>query len=112
MKTFSSSTTLRRVGLMLVAHSIQSTRLGLLRETFQSFDTNFTGFISKGEFRVALVTVGVDEKDIPSLFDSVDVDQSGKIHYLEFLAATLETIEQVDENLISDAFTKVYHLYV
>lgn len=107
MKSFSSSTTLRRVGLMLVAHSLKNTRLALLRETFQSFDTHFTGFISKAEFREALVMVGVEGEDIPFLFDSVDVDNSGRIHYLEFLAATLESVENIDEAIIKDAFSKM-----
>jgi len=41
------------------------------------------------------------------IFDNVDIDSSGKIHYTEFLAATLEAQGHIEEERLAEAFDRL-----
>ncbi|CAM9456780.1 unnamed protein product, partial [Ectocarpus sp. 8 AP-2014] len=57
--------------------------------------------------RTALSQRGVSPEEIEELFESLDVDQSGDIHYLEFLAATIEAVGATEEVRLRQAFERL-----
>ena len=48
-----------------------------------------------------------DMSHVEDLFNTMDQDQSGHIHYLEFLAATIETSAQFREDALLEVFDRL-----
>ncbi|KAL9238129.1 hypothetical protein vseg_012599 [Gypsophila vaccaria] len=58
-----------------------------LYKTFQYFDKDNSGYITKEELRQAMEEYGMgDEATIKEILDDVDTDQDGQINYEEFVA--------------------------
>ncbi|KAK9740068.1 hypothetical protein RND81_03G008900 [Saponaria officinalis] len=58
-----------------------------LYKTFQFFDKDNSGYITKEELRQAMEEYGMgDEATIKEILDDVDTDQDGQINYEEFVA--------------------------
>ena len=55
--------------------------------------------------------MGVAELDTPTkeVFAKLDHDRSGEVHYHEFLAATLEAHELLNEEVLQDTFDRMDH---
>ena len=55
--------------------------------------------------------MGVAELDAPTkeVFAKLDHDRSGEVHYHEFLAATLEAHELLNEEVLQDTFDRMDH---
>ena len=66
---------------MIVAHKSNSEEIGILRKLFKKFDSRGDGSISYEEFCLALEESGLDEEDMQSMFEAVDLDGSGRIRY-------------------------------
>jgi len=62
------------------------------------------GTITYDELAVVLKRHNLTDKDIEELFEGLDQDRSGKIRYMEFLAATIEAKCVIDANALSEAF--------
>eukprot|EP00924_Labyrinthula_sp_SR-Ha-C_P003873 augustus_masked-scaffold_3-processed-gene-7.49-mRNA-1 protein AED:0.08 eAED:0.08 QI:0/-1/0/1/-1/1/1/0/585 len=93
---------MRQAGLMVIAYQ-RSSGLSKLREAFQEFDIYKTGTIMFEELRIVLERYGMATKEIEQLFNKLDMDRSGQIRFMEFLAATIE-LEEISESEILDAF--------
>ena len=84
-------------------------------QAFIEIDRDHSGVLSKDEFAVALrrglggpAGGGVSEAEIEASFAAIDQDGNGTIQYLEFLAATQQTMEQgVSEEELTAAFERV-----
>ena len=48
-----------------------------------------------------------DEAAVAEIFKAVDVDSSGELQYMEFLAATIEARCLVDRDAFADAFDQI-----
>ena len=48
-----------------------------------------------------------EDEQIKAMFDSVDVDETGIIHYTEFLAAALEAHGHIEEDQLAEAFDRL-----
>ncbi|CAM9510307.1 unnamed protein product [Ectocarpus sp. 13 AM-2016] len=107
MRDYRSYGALRRTALMVVAYNQSPDKLRELRNEFVDFDTEKNGKISRGEMRTALSQRGVSPEEIEELFESLDVDHSGDIHYLEFLAATIEAVGATEEVRLRQAFERL-----
>eukprot|EP00752_Nemacystus_decipiens_P008893 g7938.t1 len=107
MRDYRSYGALRRTALMVVAYNQTPDKLRELRNEFVDFDTEMNGKISREEMRTALAQRGVGAEEIEELFESIDVDQSGDIHYLEFLAATIEAVGATEEERLRMAFERL-----
>ena len=78
---------------MVAAHRADGREVQTLRHAFMAIDTANEGHITLDEFHKVLLEhmpheAGMDK--VKELFDGMDQDKSGRIHYMEFLAATLE----------------------
>jgi calcium-dependent protein kinase len=98
IQAFAKYPTLKKLGLLVVAYKSTSDEIGFLRKMFTKFDTTNDGEITYDEFRTALMeNYDYTEADIESMFEGMDIDGTGKVHYMEFLAATIEAHGSIDE---------------
>jgi calmodulin len=65
------------------------------------------GTVTVDELRSALVYQGLGEEAISTVFQNIDVDHSGRINYLEFLASTCETMGFLEEERLMEAFARL-----
>jgi Ca2+-binding EF-hand superfamily protein len=89
--------------------NVQSTDsdIGWLRKVFNAFDVDVDGEITLPEFKAALSVYHYDDEDIERMFVGMDLDGTGKVHYSEFLAATLEAHGSLPEERIAEAFDRL-----
>mmetsp|Transcript_32451 Transcript_32451/g.52217 ORF Transcript_32451/g.52217 Transcript_32451/m.52217 type:complete len:210 (-) Transcript_32451:255-884(-) len=62
----------------------KGTESGLLA-TFRKFDENGDGSIKQSELQKLLLTLGLDAKEVTTLFAQIDVNHDGKVSYEEFI---------------------------
>eukprot|EP01080_Neovahlkampfia_damariscottae_P005191 gene5191-8797_t len=67
--------------------SVSQEQLDEFRETFQYFDKDKSGALSKNEFKAACASIGEDipDNELDSVFKSFDTDGDGKITFSEFI---------------------------
>ena len=108
VQSFSQYNTLKKLALMVIAHKSTASEIGWLRNNFSQFDLLQNGEISMEEFTAALSELyDYSEEEIQALFNGMDIDGTGSVHYTEFLAATIESHGTIDESRIADAFDRI-----
>lgn len=108
MQAFAGYGTLKKLALMVVAYKSTSEEVGFLRKTFNKFDKLGDGEITIDEFIEALSEdYDYSLEEIESMFHGIDVDGTGKVHYIEFLAATIEAHGAIDEERLAEAFDRI-----
>ncbi|KAJ1928922.1 myosin II light chain [Tieghemiomyces parasiticus] len=62
-------------------------------QAFQVFDKEGNGFISAGELRYVLTSLGdrLSDEEVSELLKGVETDKNGNIHYEEFVRMLLES---------------------
>merc|ERR1712194_243010 len=78
-----------------------------LRKVFIRYDPGNTGYITLEEFKTALDPDKLSDDEFKQVFKRIDTDKNGKISYTEFLAATIELHENIEEDRIWDAFEQI-----
>jgi len=107
LKGFDKRSSLTKLCLEVVAHTLQNDQIATLRNEFSKLDVNKNGQISLGDLRVALEQHGsFREEDLKHIFSGVDFDQTGTIYYHEFLAATVSR-KNITEGNIKVAFDRI-----
>ena len=66
-----------------------------LRERFCEIDTDKNGFLDENEFKAVIESVGktysvATQIDVHAIIKAMDTDGSGRVDYMEFLAAALD----------------------
>ena len=98
MLRYSGYSMLKKLALMVIAHKSTRKEIGILRKIFEKYDTERNGtcmtrlYQSTHRLRVCL------------LFKNQDLDGSGSIRYTEFIASALESLGQIDEARLAEAF--------
>ncbi|CAM9961335.1 unnamed protein product, partial [Discosporangium mesarthrocarpum] len=54
-----------------------------------------------------LLDHGVEQSEVDRVFGAVDMDQTGRLHYMEFLAATVEARGYIEEERLEEAFERL-----
>jgi calcium-dependent protein kinase len=99
---------LKKLALNVIAHRSSTAEIINLRKAFDQFDSGNDGVISSEEFRIAIQDkCSYSDDEIKEMFNSIDINQNGKIMYTEFIAATLEAQGQLDEDRIAEAFDRL-----
>jgi SpoVK/Ycf46/Vps4 family AAA+-type ATPase len=100
---------LKKKILITMANTMDRNEVSQLREWFLNADTTDSGTITLQELKDALkkVTPDADDSKIEILFRGVDRDQSGHIHYAEFLAALSESHGFVTMDRLTEAFDRI-----
>ncbi|CAN0371928.1 unnamed protein product, partial [Hapterophycus canaliculatus] len=101
---------MKRLALEVVARTLDPAQISHLAEEFDHADNNNNGEVSLVEFERWLeandAARGMTDEDVEALFRSVDVDNSGYIHFNEFLAATIQQ-RHMDEAQLRPAFDRL-----
>jgi serine/threonine protein kinase len=105
---FASYPPLKRVALMVVSHHVKEEDTRDLRNMFLNLDEDHSGELTFEEifnminkYSVASISDGCFRQ----VFDQLDQEKTGKVHYMEFLAATLESRVKITGDLLNQAFT-------
>jgi calcium-dependent protein kinase len=94
---FRDSSRIRRAALTVLAmNANHSEEVERLRERFCEIDTDKNGFLDEKEFKAIIENVGqtysyASQIDLPAILKAMDTDGSGRVDYMEFLAASLDT---------------------
>ena len=107
IQAFARYGTLKKLGLMVVAYKSTSSETEFLRRVFKKIDVVQDGEISKKEFSDALSDYDYSPEEVDVLYRGIDVDGTGRVHYIEFLAATLEALGSIDEDRLAEAFDRI-----
>ncbi|KAJ6904378.1 calcium-dependent protein kinase 26 [Populus alba x Populus x berolinensis] len=96
LKQFSAMNKLKKMALRVIAESLSEEEIAGLKEMFMAMDTDNSGAITFDELKAGLRRYGSTLKDteIRDLMDAADVDNSGTIDYKEFVAATVDELQQ------------------
>lgn len=91
IQAFSGYKTLKKLALMVVAYKSTSDEIGFLKKTFGIMDTTNDGEISLNEFKAGLSqNYQYSDQELEAMFSGIDLDGSGTVHYIEWLASTIE----------------------
>jgi len=113
IKRYVSYSLLKKTVLITVANMMDRKDAYHLSEIFLLVDTEQTGTISHDELKKALTKMHVrdleslSDEEIENIFSGIDHDQSGQIHFAEFLAALAEGAGMVTMESLSDAFDRI-----
>lgn len=107
MRRFADYGELKKAALMLTAFQLGREEIKQLKDAFLEMDKMGNGAISLNELRVVLREHGVDQAEVDRVFGAVDMDGSGRLHYMEFLAATVEARGYIEEERLKEAFERL-----
>ena len=107
---FTSYGLLKKTALIALVNTMDRKDVGTLADVFLLVDTEQNGTISPDELKQAFKKMDMPDMDddlMAKIFAGIDHDQSGQIHYAEFLAALAEGAGLVTMDRISDAFDRM-----
>lgn len=107
LENFGTYGKLKKVALMIIAHTSSVAEVQHLRKAFNKYDSDNRGTISYAQFKSALHSFFYSDEEIDLMFRALDVDERGIIHYTEFLAATFETHGMIEEGRIAECFDRL-----
>jgi calcium-dependent protein kinase len=92
--------------LHVIASQLNEIQIKSLRDTFLSLDDNGDGLLSLTELKEGLSRAGITDlpEDLKEIMEGIDADGSGVIDYTEFLAATIEKRQYIQEDVCWTAF--------
>jgi len=109
LRQFPRKSKLCRIFMEVIAHTMNSRQIKELRVEFSKLDLDNSGEITLNELQTALQNQGVmNDTNIAELFADMDVERTGKIHYREFVAASL-SMQDINEENMKLAFDKLSH---
>lgn len=104
---FVSYPPLKRAALMVVSHHVKEQDTRDLRDMFLTLDEDHSGELTFEEMYNMVKkysSTPVSEEYFHTVFDEMDHGKTGKVHYMEFLAATLESRVKISGQLLNCAF--------
>mmetsp|Transcript_49473 Transcript_49473/g.80184 ORF Transcript_49473/g.80184 Transcript_49473/m.80184 type:complete len:503 (-) Transcript_49473:95-1603(-) len=106
LRGFRSQNKLKKAALHIIAGQLNEDQIKALRDTFMQLDTNGDGLLTPAELKEGLAKAGLKEipPDLAQIMEDVDSDGSGVIDYTEFLAATLDRRQYMQEDVCWSAF--------
>jgi len=107
IRTFCEYERMKKLALLVIAHKSTEEEIGFLRKVFNIFDMVRDSEITLPEFKEALEIYHYDEEELEQMFVGMDLDGTGKVHYSEFLAATIEAHGAISEERVAEAFDRL-----
>jgi len=106
LRNFRCRSKFAKAVLHVIASQLNEIQIKSLRETFLSLDGNGDGLLTLSELKEGLSQAGLTElpQDLKEIMEGIDADGSGVIDYTEFLAATIEKRQYIQEDVCWTAF--------
>ncbi|CAE8595997.1 unnamed protein product [Polarella glacialis] len=105
LKTFHSTSRMKKVALTLIAQQLKDDDLKELRNCFLLMDGNKDGTLTLKEIEDGMKKAKVDfPDDMIDILRNLDTDGSGNIDYTEFIAATLTKKQYLKREVMWAAF--------
>jgi len=106
LRSFRCRSKFAKAVLHVIASQLNEGQIKSLRETFLSLDSNGDGLLTLSELKGGLSQAGITElpQDLKEILEGIDADGSGVIDYTEFLAATIEKRQYIQEDVCWTAF--------
>jgi len=101
-RNFSGGSRIKKAIACLVAHSLPEAQLAKMRQAFQEIDANGDGMLTYEELRQVTSDTGVGIT--PRAYKGMDVDNTGKVEWTEFLSALASTRLMTNRDACLDAF--------
>lgn len=97
---------LKKAAMNMLVKMADSKSIKELRKEFEKMDQDRTGLINAKELKLALQQSKIDIPDdkIDHIISEVDYFGNGKINYSEFLVATLDVKQFLDDNTLQALF--------
>ncbi len=100
LKSFHQFSAMKKLVCEVLAYTLIPEQIHDLRKEFEKIDTHNTGEFTAEEFRVALKKSNhLSDEECNQIFNDMDLEHDGKIHWHEFIAATLSKCEYDERNL-------------
>nr|CCA23010.1 calciumdependent protein kinase putative [Albugo laibachii Nc14] len=105
MLHFSACRKIKQTALLSVALGISEshTQQEIAAAVFHSMDTNKNGTLCPSEFCASLIECKITEKGARELFHRINQSKTGRINFLEFMAAVMDE-RYIGQNTIKEAF--------
>eukprot|EP00922_Rhytidocystis_sp_ex-Travisia-forbesii_P049193 GHVS01073262.1.p1 GENE.GHVS01073262.1~~GHVS01073262.1.p1 ORF type:complete len:640 (-),score=81.16 GHVS01073262.1:387-2306(-) len=105
-RAFRALSKLKKAALTVIAQQMNEGEISMLKTTFMALDENGDGTLTVQEIRRGLRNSGLKEipADLDQLMQEVDSDGSGVIDYTEFIAASLDKRQYIQEDVCWAAF--------
>lgn len=70
-------------------------------------DLKHDGEVTLEEFKKVLADYEYSDIELEAMFRAMDLDGTGKVHYSEFLAATIEAHGSISEEQVAECFDRL-----
>lgn len=81
LKQYGNQNKLKKAVVTFICSRMKDDEVASLKEVFQAMDSNGDGHLTLEEMSNGMAKVGMDNKEIEELFNSMDTDKSGVIDY-------------------------------
>lgn len=107
LKAFDKKSSLAKICMEVIAHTLNTEQISALRRQFQLLDKGNTGEVTIADLKTILSKQGaISAANMEHMFTPDDDENTNKIKYHEFLAATLSR-QNLTENNLKVAFDKI-----
>jgi len=108
LRQYSNFAYFRKIALQAVAFQLSHEEIHKLEEAFKRIDVDGDGYITYEELEKELLNNHkISVSECREIFDAMDFDKTGKIHFNEFIAAALDESYYHDELVIQHAFNRL-----
>lgn len=103
---FKGVSKLKKAAMNMLVKMADQNQIEKLREQFTEIDADGTGLINADELKNAIKksTLNIPDSEIDSIINEVDYFGNGKINYTEFLVATLDVKQFLDDSKLKAMF--------
>ncbi len=97
MRDYNTYSMFKKTVLLVMAVRAEPFKMQVLSDAFIKFDKDHSGIITNDELNQLLSkNQNIDDDEAAAVFKSVDINNTGNIQFLEFLAATVESVYSLD----------------
>ena len=106
---YKDSNKLRKIILIFIAFRLKDEEIKNIKQNFSFFDKEKKGVINYQDFKYLFEKLTANNEEykdlkVDEIFKSIDINNSGKIDYTEFLAATIEKNLYLKDEYLKEAF--------
>lgn len=106
LQQFKGVSKLKKAAMNMLVKMADQQAIEALRGEFQKLDKDMTGLINVDELKLAMKQsdITIPDNEIDRIIDEVDYKGNKKINYSEFLVATLDVKQFLDDNMLQALF--------